>query len=156
MGSMAAMAQDENEDMPKARPFALDTTIAAAKAMNNAMARDLGFALSITDTTNPRTVTSVYQTTGPEGLRIEFKYRNAEDDQGQPLPDKVVMYERILATEATITQVFNYIFGTRLQPNQLLAVASAGSRTKYKNGYCTYIFDKSEFRPGYWELTFVK
>lgn len=158
MSAVTAYAQTNEDDVPTARVFALDTGIAGAKAFNNELAKQLGgFSLAFVDSTIPRTVMYVYKTAANENLRIEIKYKSAESDDGQVLPNKqVVHYQRITATDATMLRVFNYIFNTNLQGDQLRAVISSGTSMKYKAGTYMYMLDQAEYRPGYWELTFIK
>ena len=157
MGAITASAQASEDDIATARVFALDTNVAAAKAFDNELARQVGFSLAITDTTQPRTVLCVYKTGGPEGLRIEFKYKNLESDDGQVATGKqIVHYQRITATDATMCKIFNYIFNTQVQTDQLRLLTSSGSPMKYKGGSYTYMLDQADYRPGYWELTFIR
>lgn len=158
LASMSALAQTGDDDTPIARVFALDSSVAVAKAFNNNLVREIGgFVPAFVDSTKPKTVLSVYKSSGPDGLRIEFKYRNADNDEGQGANARqIVHYQKISANDVTMCKIFNYIFHTDVQPNQLRLLRNTGSMLKYKDASYMYILDEAEYRPGYWELTFVK
>jgi hypothetical protein len=160
MSTVAAHAQssDEDDGTPVIYSGALDTNIAGAMAFNNTLAREAGgLSLAFVDSTVRGTVLSVYKSNGPEGLRVQYKYRYTTDGEGPNAVKKLVInYIKISATENTMTRVYNYIFHATIQPNQLLAASSNGTPAKYRGQNCMYVFNEADYRPGYWELTFVK
>ena len=158
MCAIGVSAQTTEDDALTAKVFALDTSIAGAKVFNNELAKQIGgFSLAFIDSTKPRTMMYVYKTPANENLRIEIMYRNEEPGEGQSASNKqVVHYQRITATDVTMSRIFNYLFNIQVQVDQLRAFSSTGSAVKYKSGSYMYMLDEAEFRPGYWELTFIK
>ncbi len=160
MSFVNAGAQTTDDDgKPVIYTCPLDTSLNGGKAFSSELARSLGgFSLAFMDTTTSKTVLSVYQSNGPEGLRVTIKYRYAASDADtqQAVQKGIVNYVKISATEATMARAFNFIFHENLQANQLSAVRSNGSPAKYHDNNCMYILEEADYRPGFWELTLVK
>jgi hypothetical protein len=153
LSALSASAQDDEVPILKICP--LDTTAAGGRAVNSQIVQQIGgFALAFTDTTNSKTVLSVYKGNANEGLRIEMKYRYSDDDSGAK--KQVVNYEKISATEGAMARLYSYLFNTNIEARQLRALASNGTVVKYRDQNFMYMLDEAEFRPGYWELTIVK
>lgn len=153
LSALKTSAQDDDAPILKICP--LDTTAQGGKAINSLIVQQVGgFALAFVDTTNSKTVLSVYKGSGNEGLRIEMKYRYDEDDSGTK--KQVVSYEKISATDGAMARLYSYLFHTPVEVGQLRGLASNGTVVKYKGQSYMYMLDEAEYRPGYWELTLVK
>jgi hypothetical protein len=157
--SFTALAQAEEDDEPYMRPriLALDTTLSVANKFNDEIGKiATGYTFVFTDKSLPKTVRQVYKTDNNETLRLEYKYGINEGD-GEDTPAKpVVTYQKISAEAGLIVKIYNYLFGTSFEPNQISALVVLGVEIMYHNEIHQFVLESDDYSPGYWMMSFVR
>lgn len=156
---LSAYAQTDEDAEPLLSPkiLALDTTISMANRFNDEIAKvAAGYAHAFTDRSRPKTIMQVYKTGENETLKIEYKFTTDGGDSDETDAKPIINFHRITGDVSVIAKIYNYLFGTSIDPAQISAVSTIGTEIMYHGQMHQLILEPDDYSPGYWALTFIR
>lgn len=152
-------AQNDEDAEPLMHPqiLALDTSLSVANRFNEEISKlAAGYTFVFTDKSFPKTVRQVYKTENNETLRLEYKYGINEGDSEEGNGKPVVTYQRISGEAGLIIKIYNYLFGTSFEANQITVLSTPGMEISYHGDVHQFVLEAEEYTPGYWAMSFVR
>jgi len=127
----------------------IDTTLNAMPAFNSEVMKNTqGFRLVGSEREAGNNIVYTYSNGRDGTIHISYRYvrENGKD---------IIVYQSVSADLDVITAIYNGLFHTSIAPN-IDQASAIGGPIEYRHNSYQCMMQAYDYRPGYWELSFIK